>query len=82
MLAKVISRAQVGVEAPEVIIGLPGAAVSENRDRVRSALLNARFDFPPRRITCELGARRSSQGRRMFRPAHRARDTRSFRTIT
>jgi len=68
MLAKVISRAQVGIDAPEVIVeahlsnglpsfaivGLPEAAVRESRDRVRSALLNSRFDFPPRRITVNL----------------------------
>jgi len=68
MLAKFISRAQVGIDAPEVIVeahlsnglpsfaivGLPEAAVRESRDRVRSALLNSRFDFPPRRITVNL----------------------------
>ncbi len=68
MLAKIISRAQVGIDAPEVnveahlsnglpsfaIVGLPEAAVRESRDRVRSALLNSRFDFPPRRITVNL----------------------------
>ncbi|HVC37709.1 MAG TPA: YifB family Mg chelatase-like AAA ATPase [Gammaproteobacteria bacterium] len=68
MLAKVISRAQVGIDSPEVnveahlsnglpsfaIVGLPEAAVRESRDRVRSALLNSRFDFPPRRITVNL----------------------------
>jgi len=68
MLARIISRAQVGIDAPEVnveahlsnglpsfaIVGLPEAAVRESRDRVRSALLNSRFDFPPRRITVNL----------------------------
>ncbi|MGH8281233.1 MAG: magnesium chelatase domain-containing protein, partial [Gammaproteobacteria bacterium] len=68
MLAKIFSRAQAGVEAPEVtveahlsnglpsfaIVGLPEAAVRESRDRVRSALINSRFDFPARRITVNL----------------------------
>ncbi|HEX5340385.1 MAG TPA: YifB family Mg chelatase-like AAA ATPase [Gammaproteobacteria bacterium] len=68
MLAKIHSRAQVGVDAPEVgvevhlssglpafaIVGLPEAAVRESRDRVRSALINSRFDFPVRRITVNL----------------------------
>ncbi|MGH8283523.1 MAG: magnesium chelatase domain-containing protein, partial [Gammaproteobacteria bacterium] len=68
MLAKIFSRVQAGVEAPEVtveahlsnglpsfaIVGLPEAAVRESRDRVRSALINSRFDFPARRITVNL----------------------------
>lgn len=67
-LATVFSRAQVGIRAPEVqvevhlsnglpnlnIVGLPEAAVRESKDRVRSALLNTRFDFPARRITVNL----------------------------
>lgn len=67
-LAIVHSRAQVGVEAPGVIVeahlanglpsltlvGLPEGAVKESKDRVRSALLNAGFDFPNRRITLNL----------------------------
>jgi magnesium chelatase family protein len=67
-LAVVYSRAQVGVDAPLVtvevhitgglpalsIVGLPEAAVRESKDRVRSALLNSHFDFPPRRITINL----------------------------
>lgn len=67
-LAVVHSRAQVGIEAPEVtvevhlanglpslsIVGLPEAAVKEAKDRVRAALLNARFEFPARRITINL----------------------------
>ncbi|MGH8403801.1 MAG: YifB family Mg chelatase-like AAA ATPase, partial [Gammaproteobacteria bacterium] len=36
------------------IVGLPEAAVRESRDRVRSALINSRFDFPARRITVNL----------------------------
>ncbi len=68
MLARIFSRAQAGVDAPPVtveahlsnglpafaIVGLPEAAVRESRDRVRSALLNSRFDFPSRRITVNL----------------------------
>jgi len=67
-LAVVHSRAQVGIDAPAVtvevhlanglpslsIVGLPEAAVKESKDRVRAALLNARFDFPARRITVNL----------------------------
>ncbi|MBP8202579.1 MAG: YifB family Mg chelatase-like AAA ATPase, partial [Pseudomonas sp.] len=67
-LAIVHSRAQVGVEAPAVtveahlanglpslaLVGLPETAVKESKDRVRSAILNCAFDFPPRRITLNL----------------------------
>ncbi|MDX1557085.1 MAG: YifB family Mg chelatase-like AAA ATPase, partial [Xanthomonadales bacterium] len=67
-LARVFSRAGVGVEAPEVLvevhlsggfvsqtmIGLPETAVREARDRVRSALLNGRFEFPRKRMTISL----------------------------
>ncbi len=67
-LALVHSRAQVGVEAPAVtveahlanglpslaLVGLPETAVKESKDRVRSAILNCDFEFPPRRITLSL----------------------------
>jgi magnesium chelatase family protein len=67
-LAVVHSRAQVGLEAPPVtvevhlsnglpslsIVGLPEAEVKEAKDRVRSAILNSRFEFPARRITINL----------------------------
>lgn len=67
-LAIVYSRACVGVQAPLVtievhmsrgkpgltLVGLPETAVKEARDRVRSALLNARFDYPMSRITINL----------------------------
>lgn len=67
-LAIVHSRAQIGVDAPPVtveahlanglpsmaLVGLPETAVKESKDRVRSALLNAGFDFPARRITLNL----------------------------
>jgi magnesium chelatase family protein len=36
------------------IVGLPEKAVQESKDRVRGALLNSRFEFPPRRITINL----------------------------
>ncbi|MBB1518371.1 ATP-binding protein [Pseudomonas sp. SR9] len=66
--AIVHSRAQVGVEAPAVtveahlanglpsmaLVGLPETAVKESKDRVRSAILNSGFEFPPRRITLNL----------------------------
>jgi magnesium chelatase family protein len=68
MLATVLSRAQYGMEAPEVcvevhlgaglpalsIVGLPEAVVKESKDRVRSALANANFEFPAGRITVNL----------------------------
>ncbi|MCP5162352.1 MAG: YifB family Mg chelatase-like AAA ATPase [Hahellaceae bacterium] len=67
-LSKVYSRAQVGISAPQVIVethisnglpqlaivGLPETAVKESKDRVRSALLNAGFEFPAKRITINL----------------------------
>lgn len=68
MLSKISSRAQAGIDAPPVtvevhisnglpalnIVGLPEAAVRESKDRVRSALINSRFDFPARKITVNL----------------------------
>ena len=36
------------------IVGLPDAAVKESKERVRSALKNAGFDFPAKRITVNL----------------------------
>ncbi|MBF8223439.1 YifB family Mg chelatase-like AAA ATPase [Halomonas sp. 328] len=68
-LAIVTTRAALGLEAPEVrvevhlanglpgitLVGLPETAVRESRERVRSALLNANFEFPTtRRITLNL----------------------------
>lgn len=67
-LAKVITRALVGINAPEVtvevhianglpalsIVGLPEAAVRESKDRVRAAIQNSHFEFPMRRITVNL----------------------------
>jgi magnesium chelatase family protein len=67
-LAVLYSRAIAGMEAPLVtvevhianglpgftIVGLPEAEVKESKDRVRAALQNTRFEFPPRRITVNL----------------------------
>ncbi|MBM96857.1 MAG: ATP-dependent protease [Oceanospirillaceae bacterium] len=67
-LARVLTRAQVGVEAPAVmvevhlsnglpgftLVGMPETAVKESKDRVRSALLNCHFEFPSKRITVNL----------------------------
>lgn len=67
-LAIVRTRARVGIEAPAVtveihlsnglpglsIVGLPETAVKESKDRVRSALMNAGFEFPTKRITINL----------------------------
>lgn len=36
------------------IVGLPGSAVRESRDRVRTSIKNAGFEFPPRRITVNM----------------------------
>ena len=68
MFAIVHTRACIGVSAPEVtvevhlsgglpalsIVGLPETGVRESKERVRSALLNAGFEFPARRITIHL----------------------------
>ncbi|NOH97452.1 YifB family Mg chelatase-like AAA ATPase [Vibrio sp. 99-70-13A1] len=67
-LAIIHSRASVGVEAPEVtvevhisngmpgftLVGLPETTVREAKDRVRSAIINSRFEFPAKRITVNL----------------------------
>lgn len=67
-LAKVYSRAEVGVESPLVevevhlanglprctIVGLPAVAVKESRDRVRSAVITSGFSMPDGRITVNL----------------------------
>ena len=64
-IAIVHSRAQQGISAPPVtvevhlsnglpclsIVGMAETAVKESKDRVRSAILNSRFEFPLRRIT-------------------------------
>ncbi|MBI3485978.1 YifB family Mg chelatase-like AAA ATPase [Candidatus Daviesbacteria bacterium] len=69
MLAKVISGANVGLEALPVIVevdiaslglpafnivGLADRAIEESKERVRAALKNSGADFPPKRITVNL----------------------------
>jgi magnesium chelatase family protein len=67
-VARVASRAQLGLSAPRVevevhlggglpnfsIVGLPATAVKESKDRVRAALANSGFDWPAGRITVNL----------------------------
>jgi len=67
-LATVLSRAQVGIDAPQVwvevhlgpglpgfgIVGLPETAVRESKDRVRAALDNTGFKRPSWKITVSL----------------------------
>ena len=67
-LATVYSRAQVGINAPQVrievdlsnglpslaIVGLADTEVKESKDRVRAAIINSQFEFPARRITISL----------------------------
>ena len=68
MLACLRTAAVFGVEACPVhvevdvgfgfpaftMVGLPDASVRESRDRVRSAIRNSGFEFPPHRITVNL----------------------------
>lgn len=67
-LAIVHTRASIGIQAPEVsvevhisngmpnftLVGLPETTVKEAKDRVRSALINSGFSFPPKKITVSL----------------------------
>ncbi|MDB5968314.1 MAG: / ComM-related protein [Hydrocarboniphaga sp.] len=67
-LATVLSRAQNGLTADLVrvevhlanglpglaIVGLPEAAVREAKDRVKAAITTCGYEFPARRITCNL----------------------------
>ena len=68
MLAAIQSAAVLGVEAFAVtvevdvapglpawtIVGLPGGAVKEARERVSAAIVNAGFELPSRRVTVNL----------------------------
>jgi len=68
MLAIVRTAAVYGIEASQVqvevdvsfglpqfaMVGLPDASVRESRDRVRSAIRNSGFEFPPHRVTVNL----------------------------
>jgi len=67
--ARIIARGRLGIEAPMVsvevfiskglpslsVVGLPEAAVRESKDRVRSALIHAGFEFPRHRVVINLG---------------------------
>lgn len=67
-IATILSRAQYGMQAPQVavevdisaglpsftIVGLPEAVVKESKDRVRAALVNCNFEMPDGRITINL----------------------------
>jgi len=68
VLAKVLSAGLLGLDAHLIevevdiggglpqfsIVGLPDATVRESRDRVRAALKNTGFRFPPKKITVNL----------------------------
>src|SRR6476619_5713237 len=68
MLACMRTAAVYGIEACTVnvevdvsfglpcftLVGLPDASVRESRDRVKSAIRNSGFDYPPHRITVNL----------------------------
>src|SRR6476659_4680864 len=68
MLACVRTAAVFGIEASAVqvevdvsfglpaftVVGLPDVSVRESRDRVRSAIRNSGFDFPPHHVTVNL----------------------------
>jgi magnesium chelatase family protein len=68
MVAITYSRAQIGIQAPEVvveadfnqglpqilIVGLPETAVRESKDRVRAAITNSGFAVPGRKATVNL----------------------------
>lgn len=67
-IATILSRAQYGMDAPEVrvevdlasglpafaIVGLPETVVKESKDRVRAAIVNSNFEMPAGRITVNL----------------------------
>jgi magnesium chelatase family protein len=67
-VARIMSRAQIGLHSPLVhvevhlgaglpifsIVGLAATAVKESKERVRSALANSKFEFPSGRIVVNL----------------------------
>jgi magnesium chelatase family protein len=67
-VARIMSRAQIGLHSPLVhvevhlgsglptfsIVGLAATAVKESKERVRSALVNSKFQLPAGRITVNL----------------------------
>ena len=79
-LSIVNSRAKLGLLAPLVsvevhlsnglpafnIVGLPETAVKESKDRVRSAIINSKFEFPNRRITVNLAPAELPKGGSRF----------------
>jgi magnesium chelatase family protein len=79
-LSIVSSRAKLGLSSPLVsvevhlsnglpafnIVGLPETAVKESKDRVRSALINSKFEFPNRRITVNLAPAELPNGGKSF----------------
>jgi len=84
MLSRVISCSVLGIHASLVgvevdisaglpafaTVGLPDSTVRESRERVSSAITNAGFKFPLRRITINLAPADIPQGRFVIRPAH------------
>lgn len=68
MLSRVVSAAVAGVDAYRVdvevdiarslpsftVVGLPDNAVKESKDRVKAAIKNSGYSFPPHRITVNL----------------------------
>lgn len=68
MLAQIISSTLIGLSVHAIqievdaagglpswdIVGLPDTAVKESKERVRTALKNGGFDFPPRRVVVNL----------------------------
>jgi magnesium chelatase family protein len=68
-VAMLLSRTQLGIQAPPVtievflsgglptfsIVGLPETAVRESKDRVRGAIISSGYTFPQIRITVNLG---------------------------
>ena len=61
------------------IVGLPGTAVKESRDRVRSAIRNCGFAFPVGKIIVISLPRRREEGWRTVRFAHFPRRTQGGR---
>lgn len=69
MLTKILSIANIGLETVPIdvevdvasagfpgftIVGLASKAVEEARERVKTAIINSGFDFPPKKITVNL----------------------------
>ena len=68
MIAKIYSSCVLGIDAYEVtvesdiggglpafnIVGLPDTAIRESRDRIKAAIRNSGFSFPPKKVTINL----------------------------